>query len=58
MSIKSNRAEALKQKLSALYVLVGTKILTFSRKHPYIFSQIVVYSLGLIATLIATLVER
>lgn len=45
----------LKQKVTVLHIILGTKMLLFSKKHPYIFTQIVIWFLAIVGTILATI---
>ncbi len=56
--MKSNIFEAIKRKLNAFCMILGTRMLIFSHKHPFIFTQIIIITISIIATIISTLVGR
>ncbi len=45
----------LKKRISMLWLLAGIKISGFSKKHPYIFTQLMIYGLGIFGTILAVI---
>lgn len=45
-------------RLSGWYIIVGTNIMQFAKKHPYIASQIVIYSLAFVGTILGLLLHK
>lgn len=53
--MQDNFFDKIKIWLSAKYITFGTKVVMFSRKHPYIFTQIVIYSLAILGAILASI---
>lgn len=50
-----NKLDRLKARTSAFYISFGTKINTFYKKHPFISTQIILYSFAILGSALAVL---
>lgn len=53
--VQNKHLSRIKNKASAMYIKFGTKIMLFSKKHPYIFTQIILYCFAILGAVLAVL---